>query len=361
VTVEARLRDAIGDYVERIEPAVDGWHRITERLEPRRRRPWRGAAVGFAAVLVVVGALYAVVDRGSDSEPAASRSPYPSQLVGLTTEGQVLVLSARNGDLVRRLATGAVVEGGGVVVAPDRRWVYFLGKDDASDSCGPGVMRSSKILRVPLSGGLPRNVVTAPAVLDHGIGSFDVSPDGKTLAFAVRTGRCGPFSSITTYDVASREEIEHWEAASLPSGTSGGVSSLVWAPDSRHLMFVWEIGSTYPWILDTATGTSLNDAHRVSIDDGSRLSGYLGSTGALFGLRFTVDGQRQVWSFDAGTGARERELFCCGDPLASDRSGRAILAFGDQAMLLRWTASEPRAVPITQDVLAAAWVPNGKS
>jgi dipeptidyl aminopeptidase/acylaminoacyl peptidase len=357
MTVEERLRDATGAYTARIELSSDAWRRLGARLEPRRRRPGRGIAIGFAVVLAVVVALAVLIDRGSAPESSPGRLPYPSQIVGLTTEGQVLVLSARNGDFVRRLATDAVVEGG-AVVAPDRSWVYFLGKEDPSDSCGPGVPSSATIRRVPLRGGPAREVLAASVFSARDTGSFDVSPDGRTLAFAYRTSRCGPFSSIATYDLTSGKEIGRWAAASLPPGTSGGVSSLAWGPDSRHLMFVWEIGSTYPWILDTMTATSLNDAHQVSIDDGSRLSGYLGSTGSLLGMRFTFDGERQVWAFDPESGARQRELFCCGTPVVSDRSGRAILAFDDQSRLLRWSAGA-RLVPITNDVIAAVWVPRG--
>ena len=104
MTVEQRLRDATNAYADRIEPSVDGWQRLTERFEPRGRRPWRALMAGFATVLVVIVALYVVVDANRGRQPPAGRAPFPHRIVALTDGGQLIVLSSPDGDYVRELA-----------------------------------------------------------------------------------------------------------------------------------------------------------------------------------------------------------------------------------------------------------------
>jgi hypothetical protein len=121
---------------------------------------------------------------------------------------------------------------------------------------------------------------------------------------------------------------------------------------------VREIGSTYPWILDTTSAASLDDAHRVFIGDGSSVSGYLGSTGSLVGVFLTAGGTSRAWTFDPASGARQRQLFCCARPLAADASGDAVLATsGAQGIeLVRWSSGDVAPTRIARGVMQAVWV-----
>ena len=127
------------------------------------------------------------------------------------------------------------------------------------------------------------------------------------------------------------------------------------------MLFVWEIGSTYPYSLDIRYGEVVQRRDRILIGDGSRITGYLGSPARLFGLRFTVTGLRQVWEFDAETGAPTRPLFCCGDPAASDPGGTSILAFDDSGRLERWSEGDRTPTPIAERIAAAGGAPRGAS
>ena len=74
-----------------------------------------------------------------------------------------------------------------------------------------------------------------------------------------------------------------------------------------------------------------------------------------------MTGLRQVWEFDAETGAPARRLFCCGDPVASDPGGTSILAFDDSGRLERWSERDPTPTAIAERIAAAVWAPRGAS
>jgi dipeptidyl aminopeptidase/acylaminoacyl peptidase len=260
---------------------------------------------------------------------------------------RLVVLDARDGRRVRTLSTRASRYGG---LAVRDGTVYFLSRGGRSiTTCGHGAPPDQHVMAVPLAGGTPRRLLDAP------VRWFDVSPDGRTLA--VTEGRCPPAATITTYDVASGAPVGRW-TGTRSDGTSGDISSLKWSPDSTSLLYVRETGSTVPWILDTRTAASLDDAHRVLIDDGSRLAGHLGATGALLGEFLTTDGEAQPWTFDPVSGARVHQLFCCGAPLGADVSGRSVLAGSGVrgSDLVRWSIGDTTPTRLARGITDAVWV-----
>ncbi len=79
---EERLRDAIHQYTEAIEPAQDGWARIRDRtLACHGRRRWRlviAAAAAAAAIAIVVAAVTVVRSDDSDSTRVQTRPAGPT-------------------------------------------------------------------------------------------------------------------------------------------------------------------------------------------------------------------------------------------------------------------------------------------
>ena len=125
MTVDQRLRDATRAYTERIEPSIDGWQRLTDRLEPRRtRRPWLVTAGAFLLVIACVAAMYAVMREGSDSRSPTASPRAPSRIVAVTNDGRVVVVDPADGHEIRQLAVDAQPHGG-VAVSPDGRTIYY--------------------------------------------------------------------------------------------------------------------------------------------------------------------------------------------------------------------------------------------
>lgn len=79
---EERLRDAIHQYTEAIEPAQDGWARIRDRtLACHGRRRWRlviAAAAAAAAIAIVVAAVTVVRSDDRDSTRVQTRPAGPT-------------------------------------------------------------------------------------------------------------------------------------------------------------------------------------------------------------------------------------------------------------------------------------------
>jgi len=356
VTVERRLRDAMQARVESVDaPAM--------AVRPERtRRVWPAVTAGFAIVLVVA-LVVALIARheGSDSLRPAS-TPYPSRVVVVTYDGKLQVLDSRTGHVVRTLARDVEAQNGhaGVSVSPDGRRVYFTRTTDAQcDENLDGSMEPiDEIASVSIDGGRVRTEasnVRWPAV----------SPDGRYLAYSGIPNCSDAGQSIVLKALDPSLYDRRFDGVNIPSGTPGTVYGLAWASDSRHLLFHRDIGSTYPYVLDTATAKAVDDGQRVDIGDGSAVAGYLGDTGYLLGTSAqTSPSERgEVIAVDATSGARERTLFeypgpWPGSDAASDGTGRNILVSG--ARLYRWSQGDARPTRIGSDVAAAAWVPTGR-
>lgn len=353
MNIDERLRDSMSAYVRDIEAPPMRELSPKRELSPRRSK-LSGAFAGVVTVVLLVAVVALAVSQTGSDGPRQSPAT-PRQIAIVDAGGAVWLLDARTGAPIRKLAAGANTEPA-VVAAPRGGPVYFLGDPVPGAACGAGQVTDAPVMRVAIGGGPARPVGRETAQ------SFAVSPDGRRLAIASGEG-CAPATTITVLDLSSGDVVHREPSADLPAGVSGGVSDLAWGPDNRHLMFVWEIGSTYPWILDTRTATSLADARKVAIGDGSNIAGYLGTTGKLLGLRFTQAGAREVWSFDVSTASPDRRLFCCGEPVASDRSGDDILvrATTGSGELVWWSTRTKRLTHVAGGyVPAAVWVPGGR-
>lgn len=79
---DERLRDAIHNYTETIEPAQDGWARIRDRTIARhRRRRWQpaiAAAAAAAAIAIVVAAVTVVRSDDRDGTGVHTRPAGPT-------------------------------------------------------------------------------------------------------------------------------------------------------------------------------------------------------------------------------------------------------------------------------------------
>jgi hypothetical protein len=342
MNVEQRLRDAMDARVRNVgAPSLPA-----RPVRPSRK--WSGAVIAFAAVLVVMFLVVILRGDSQDREPRASSGRYPSRIVAVTYGGRLVVLDSRSGSVIRTLARDAVAEDGvgGASVTPDGERVYFSRRTGS---------KCDEIASVSTRGG-PVHAVVAGARWPA------VSPDGRYLAYSGAPTCSDAGRTIVLKSLVAGVPDRRFDTVNVPSGTPGTVRGLAWAPDSRHLVFVREIGSTSPYVLDVDTAEAVDDAQRVLIGDGSSVSGFLGRSDVLLGA--VVPGgdhpeDFELWAVDAATGARTRRLFtlpigCCGQEYTADTSGRNVLVTG--AHLYRWTQGHRRAVPIADRIAVATWV-----
>jgi dipeptidyl aminopeptidase/acylaminoacyl peptidase len=359
VSFEQHLRDAMRARVERVK-APDLMARSV-----RSRRIQLSAVRACAAILVAVAAVAVLVmfvqdERGSE-RPSGSSGGYPSWIVAVKYDGRLVVLDARTGKVVRTLARNAVAENGvgGVSVSSDGQRVYFTRQTTAKcdDNVGGRTDALSEIASVPVRGGAVRSEVSAsrwPAV----------SPDGRYLAFAGVPICSGAGRTIVLKSLVAGVPDRRFQTVDVPDGTPGTVAELAWAPDSRHLVFRRDIGSTYPYVLDIDTARAVDDGRRVLIGDGSGISGFFGRSDELLGAVVpagTHPDEFEFWVVDATTGARTRLLFslvgrCCGQSYVADSPGRNVLVTG--AHLYRWSLGDARPTPLAARIAVAAWVPD---
>ncbi len=207
-----------------------------------------------AALATPVGVLSASAAAATAGAPARSAGAVPSEAVGVTTAGAVVVLSLSGGRVLRTLvAHGAV--GDGITVSPDGRTVYFAtasGCDGSVDS-------------VPLAGGPVRTVTSGsdPALTPRGdvLAVVRQTPitDAKRLSRCLRNGaNPAAHSSIVLRRLATGTERSIPIAPSVAaSGLPQPISHLSFAPDGRHLLATSpSIEDNEGWklvLVDTAT------------------------------------------------------------------------------------------------------------
>ncbi len=237
---------------------------------------------------------------------APPRDPAPDRVAAITDQGALVVVDAANGKRIRTLASGTTVNRGRGELAPtpDGQQIYFTGRlpPDPATSCEGAI---DVILRVDVAGGTVGNWGRGSSVA--------ISPDGQWLARALESdqpcGRGGPLVSVQNTRTG-----EHHEFA----GTTGVISRLSWSQDSGRLAFQWAKGSSYAYVLDTTTATSLDDAVCVcDQSDAHGWHGYLGTTGDFLGTRAPAGGSSEPARVVAlrPDGTERRELFSWGGPI----------------------------------------------
>ncbi len=370
MTAETRLRDATRAYTERIDVAPDGWKQLCERLEPRRRRPWLVAATGSALVLVVVFALSMMAGPGHDPPESTNVGRFPASIVALTTDGRVVVVSSRDGQVIRTLAVDAQPQGG-LAVSPDGRTVYYAQLESSTCGTAQHTVVLTQIVSVPVTGG-------AAQVIATNVQYPAVSPDGRHLAFTGIPGCSDAGDAVLVLDLGSgsagsRPYDRRLDGHAPPQAPGGEIVDLSWAADSRHLAFEWHDATKqrgYVQVVDTATTGSIPDGSFVPFAADIGWFGYRGATGDFLGL-LPVPGPSSpatVATFDAETGALRAKLFDVPgtnrpEPetvgsLRSDRSGRHLLVSMQSAAaeLLRWNDRERSPKSIAVGIRDAVWL-----
>ncbi len=178
--------------------------------------------------------------------------------------------------------------GGGFDLSPDGKEIAFVSQRDGRDA----TTTNKDVFTVPAGGGTPKNLTATNRAYD---GDPAYSPDGRTIAY--RTQRVPGYESdrfrLALLDRATGttrilgESFDNW------------IDELAWAPDSKSIYFTADVAGRVPlYRIDVGTGTirkiyegGMIDAFTVSPD---------GSTVAF--VRRTVGEPREIWSVPTGTG-----------------------------------------------------------
>jgi hypothetical protein len=313
MTIEDRVRDALHDYADPIEPVPGSWERISARFDdgvgemhapPRSRRPLVLAGTAIAlVVLLVAGLVLRDDDRGNRVATTGSVG-MPSRILAVTSEGRPQIIDAVSGARLRDLASAPVLPGRQIAVTPDGRDAYVVA--GSGDGCA-----DTSIQGLRLAGGfgvsIPR--ATAPAV----------SSDGRYLAYLQCPLDAGQPDAILLRDLRTGEEQDFRS----PAGTVFG-DALVFAEPGRLLFETQELGSgrTAPMALDLATGVM--DAGRPPV---------------------TAD-------------APEVALPAPPDLVVGDATGRHFVAVVGET-LYRWSVGDDEPTKVADGIVTAAWIPDG--
>jgi hypothetical protein len=373
----------------------------------RRRRRRRQLGVLIAAVLAVAAvvahvALRTLTESSSSSRHTGATPPRtlppgtPAEIVGWTSNHNVVAISTATGDVVRTLATDVSIFAPGlpnVSVAPGGT-VFF--ESAAPSTSTTGVDTGDQIFSVPITGGPVRDIAAGS--------DPQVSPNGRFLAFisADPVGEAGEAPYLVPpvgVDIAALSpEGTVDQVRTLPPGPAQlnqGASDLSWSRDSKDLAFDLlnpSTDTTTSWTIPVAPNDSLAAARQITLrGTGLTWNGYWGSNrrGAPLGIGVLTSGSghQEVVSINPATGRPVTRLFaipadictamvsagsdgCTSDfsnAVIGDSSATSILVGGaiplvegapttsGKAFLYRWSVGERVAVRLTPQVLVATW------
>lgn len=373
------LDEQIRTYIEAIASPVS-LDELVERHVPRQRRP---VAVAALAILVlVIGAAVAVALQpgGDTSRRVSVGAPIraPRELVALTSDFRVVRMNT-TGKISETIAKGWGVTRGlpAMSVSPDGTTLYMeVTRPTTTRDCRPPGSVTEEIVAIALHGNKPTRVVAQgrwPAV----------SPDGQFLAWATRSTPTAPNScdptGITVRNLETGAE-RHWAYSATASQDGGLLSSLSWAPDSRHLAFAWLERTASIHVLDTRSSGPLSDSPTTPIPEDISWAGYDGATGDFLAVREPTHsgGRYTIVALDPSSGETTREILDLrgtpsdgnaldkvADGIAASGSGRELLISetespgGRNDSLYRWSARRPVERLVALDIVAAVWIPVG--
>ena len=334
-------------------PARGAWRKVRQSAAARRRRRQtaRYAAGGLVAAALLVTGVVGVAALRGDEGPNVTAGPASTRTgdIVVVVDEKVVVVSSKDGRVVRTLAKGAKSDGASSVeVSPDGMTVYFTRADPEALCEQEG---APQIVSVPIEGG-PITVVASGR-------DPIVSPDGRYLAYATAgPDQCGPPTLMVVQALGSPElEQRLFEDGGAP------LRPLSWSSDGRRILYAGPAGGDMSAEIKEvelgAPGDPLSP-RTVPVPNDVTAATYLGELGTLaviqdssIHLQDPRDPAR-VLEVDATTGAPIRELFTLPatfvSNIASDQSGTKLLVASEdiandpdlvKEALLRWSGGDP--------------------
>lgn len=360
MSTEDRLRDALHDAVDGIDPAPGSWERIAARLEPPGRSPRRSprfvALVAAAACVVVLTVVVVAVRAGDDSgrERVATRghAPVPRVLM-VRSEGSVNELLPDEAwfdwpDTAPVSGLSGMPDGRSVVFARARGAPC----SEVDGSFQPQIERLE--LTEPVAGQTTRIV--------GGAASPVVSPDGRYVAYGIECD--GIELGIT--DLRTGENFRPaFLSPEAESRERTRVEPLGWSPDSRRIVFrVTFDGDGPPAYFAGAFPPVVDETEEelaaLPWEHGLAAAAFVGDDEVALALGDRDGSVVRRWRLGSGADLAGSPVLFRTDrairSLVADPSGEHLLVLTADGILHRWSVGDPAPVRLADGVTAAAWL-----